>query len=187
VVPQRVLEAISRAEKLGFAQPCDDGVGRLLAVLAAGMPAGGRILEIGTGAGVGTAWLVEGIGSNASVTLFTIEVDDQLSAQVADADWPIGVQFEVGDAIELLPTLGQFDLVFADAAAGTWYGLDLTIEATAPGGLIVVDDMTPSRWVDAEHEARTGQARATLLSDPRLEAVEISWSTGVILACRRAT
>jgi demethylmenaquinone methyltransferase/2-methoxy-6-polyprenyl-1,4-benzoquinol methylase len=181
-----VLEAASRAEELGFAQSCDPGVGRLLAVLAAAVPKGGRILEIGTGAGVGTAWLVEGIGSNESVTLVTIEVDGQLSAHVAEGSWPMGVRFEVGDAIELLPTLGQFDLVFADAAAGKWYGLDLTIEAIAPGGFIVVDDMTPPRWVDAEHEARTGHARASLLSDPRLEAVEINWSTGVILACRRA-
>jgi predicted O-methyltransferase YrrM len=53
---------MERANELGFEQSCEADVGRLLAVLAAGVPGGGRILEIGTGAGVGTAWMVEGIG-----------------------------------------------------------------------------------------------------------------------------
>ena len=44
---------------------CEPGVGRLLAVLAAAVPVYGRILEMGTGVGVGTAWIVYGLGSDA--------------------------------------------------------------------------------------------------------------------------
>jgi predicted O-methyltransferase YrrM len=53
-LPSPVVASRQRAAEIGFAFSCEDEVGRLLAVLAATVPAGGRILEIGTGMGV--AW-----------------------------------------------------------------------------------------------------------------------------------
>jgi predicted O-methyltransferase YrrM len=47
--PAVVRDAQARAERAGFAMFCDDRVGELLAVLAAAVPRGGRILELGTG------------------------------------------------------------------------------------------------------------------------------------------
>ena len=43
--PAIVDNAHERAVALGFDYSCDDGTGRLLAVLAAAVPPGGRILE----------------------------------------------------------------------------------------------------------------------------------------------
>jgi predicted O-methyltransferase YrrM len=114
-------------------------------------------------------------------------VNTTLVQSVAGADWPDWVRLDVGDALELLPRLGAFDLVFADAVAGKWHGLDLTIAAIAPRGLIIVDDMAPTHWADAQHEARTLEVRKTLMNDARLVAVEISWASGVIVARRRVT
>lgn len=131
--------------------------------------------------------MVEGIGDTSGVELVTIDVDATLVPRVAAADWPSWVRFEVGDALDLLPHLGCFDLVFADAVAGKWYGLDLTIAAVAPGGLIVVDDMAPAHAAGAEHAARTVEVRTALMDDIRLVGVEMSWASGVIVASRRAT
>lgn len=50
-VPALVAEATSRARSAAFPLSCDPAVGRLLAVLAAQLPAGARVLELGTGAG----------------------------------------------------------------------------------------------------------------------------------------
>lgn len=144
-------------------------------------------MEVGTGAGVGTAWIVEGVGRRSHVEVVTVDNDAQLSARIAAEGWPPWVRFEVGDALQVVPLLGQFNLVFADAVAGKWYGLDVTIDATAPGGIIVVDDMTPSRWADEEHELRTQEVRTRLVSDARLAVVEMGWGSGVIMSTRRAT
>ena len=55
-VPPLVAAAASRACEAGFPMSCDPGGGQLLAVLAAHLHAQAKVLELGTGAGVGTAW-----------------------------------------------------------------------------------------------------------------------------------
>ncbi len=187
MIPDRVTRTETFAAGSRFQQSCDADVGRLLSVLAASVPSPGRILEIGTGGGVGLAWLVEGVGGRTDVDLVTVDNDAELSAAVACLPWPSHVTFHVEDALQVVPELGAFDLVFADAIAGKWFGLDVAIDATASGGLFVVDDMTPSRWASAEHEAKTGEVRRNLMSDRRLIATELTVGTGVILATRRAT
>jgi len=47
-MPSLVQEATARARREGFSLSCDPAVGRLLAVLAVCLPAGARVLELGT-------------------------------------------------------------------------------------------------------------------------------------------
>lgn len=54
-IPSNVAAASLAAEKAGFPLSCDPDVGRLLSVLSAAVPPHGSVLELGTGAGVGTA------------------------------------------------------------------------------------------------------------------------------------
>ena len=184
----RVANRRRFANERGFEQSSADDVGRVLAVLAAAVRRDGRVLEIGTGAGVGLAWIVEGLGDRDDVELVTIDIDKELVTAVAEGDdWPHFVRFEVGDALELIPALEPLDLIFADAAAGKWYGLDHTIDALAPGGVVVVDDMNPTQWADEEHERRTREVRAVLLQDARLIAAELDWASGLIIATRRGS
>ena len=49
LLPEPVRLAAERAERAGFTMSCAPGTGRLLAVLAAAVPANGRVLELGTG------------------------------------------------------------------------------------------------------------------------------------------
>ncbi|MYS80280.1 hypothetical protein [Embleya scabrispora] len=53
--PEIVGHAVALATACGFALSSEPKVGRLLPVLAAAVPTDGRILEPGTGAGVGAA------------------------------------------------------------------------------------------------------------------------------------
>lgn len=188
-MPPSVVEARHRAESMGFELSCHDGVGRLLATLAAAVPPGGRILEIGTGAGVGLAWLMSGVGNRRDVEVVSLEKDDVLaqSAMSLVANWPHGVSIGHGDALEILPHIGQFDLVFADAEGGKTEGLDLTLGAVASGGILVLDDMLP-KPDDLYHASlwpKIHAVRGTLRSDARFLCTELDWSTGVILATRR--
>jgi len=68
-LPASVLAAHERAASAGFQLACEVEVGRLLAALAAVVPDGGRVLEIGTGVGTGLAWLVHGLGARRDVEL----------------------------------------------------------------------------------------------------------------------
>ncbi|MFG1617246.1 O-methyltransferase [Nonomuraea wenchangensis] len=186
--PELVGAAVERARAAGFAFSCDPAVGRLLAVLAAGVPERGRVLELGTGTGVGTAWLVSGLLPRRDVTVTSVELDPERAALAASGDWPGFVDLRTGDVLELLPGLGAFELIFADAVAGKQVGLELTIAALGPRGVLVVDDMTPAPGVtwDAGFAARQEEVRRTLLGHERLAAVELGGhGSGVILATAR--
>ena len=68
-----VLDALRQdTEKLGFTMASEPKTGALLAVLAASKP-GGRFLELGTGTGLGTAWLL--FGMDADSRLDTVDTD----------------------------------------------------------------------------------------------------------------
>lgn len=186
-LPDLVAQASTNAVLMGFAMSCDDDVGRLLAVLAAAVPPDGRILELGTGAGVGTAWLVHGLGVRTDVKIITVEIDQVTASAATEAPWPGYVSLIVGDAVEIARSSGLFDLVFADAPGGKWDGLDVTIAALRPGGHLLVDDMSPAAFVDSKHELKTAEVRARILGDPSLASVELAWSTGLILSTRHRT
>ncbi len=184
-VPPLVAAAASRAREAGFPMSCDPEVGRLLAVLAAHLPARAKVLELGTGAGVGAAWITSGLLPRTDVTLTTVDNDRQTTALAARGDWPSFVSLRYGDALKLLAEGGTFDLIFADAPDGKWHGLDHTITALGPHGMLIVDDMTPMPgWPDTQ---RAGQSRVrqALLTAPQLISVELAHGSGVILSTHR--
>jgi predicted O-methyltransferase YrrM len=182
--PALVVEAHAGARASGFALSCDERVGRLLATLAAAVPPGGRILELGTGAGVGTAWVVHGLAGRDDVEVITVEVDPATAAVARRLAWPAYVRFLVADAVEVLPGLGRFDLVFADALGGKWDRLDLTVDALAGGGFLLVDDMTPTPGWGDEQAAQQSGVRAALVGHADLVSCELDWATGVVLCTR---
>jgi predicted O-methyltransferase YrrM len=184
-LPALVAAADSRARSAGFPRSCEPAVGRLLSVLAAHLPAGARVLELGTGAGVGTAWIVSGLLPRTDVAVTTVEKDPQTAALAAQGDWPGFVSLRHGDALEVLAEGCTFALIFADAQGGKSEGLDKTIAALNPHGLLVVDDMTPTPDWTRELRARQDWVRWTLFSSPLLTSVELSHGSGVILAARR--
>jgi predicted O-methyltransferase YrrM len=150
------------------------------------LPTDAGVLELGTGAGVGTAWIACGLLPRDDVTVITIEKDPQTAALAACGAWPQFVDLRVGDALGVLGEAAAFDLIFADAPGGKWAGLERTIAALRPHGLLVVDDMTASpEWTTKQH-ARQDDVRQALLTSPLLTSVELDHGSGVILATRHA-
>lgn len=183
--PAEVQLARQRAEHAGFVRSCEPEVGRLLMVLAAAVPLFGRVLEMGSGAGVGTAWLATGLERRPDVEAISIERDAGLVALAREGPWPERVRLVEGDVLTVLDGLGQFDLIFADAQGGKWERLERTVQALRSGGVLVVDDMRPGAVSDDAHEAITAKVRRTLSEHPDLIATELDWSSGVMLATRR--
>lgn len=184
-VPARVAEAQRRAEAAAFAFSSEPEVGALLSCLAASVPARGRILELGTGAGCGLAWLVHGLGERTDVEIVTVDVDRALQDRTRSVPWPDYVRFELGDGVVVVPVSGTFDLIFADAPGGKTTGLGQTIEALGPGGILVVDDMDVTRHSSAGLIDALAHVRDRLLGDQRLVCCELAFSSGVIVAVRR--
>jgi predicted O-methyltransferase YrrM len=82
-MPLLVRQAVARAHEAGFSYSRDPEVGRLLAALAAHLPVEARVLELGTGTGVGTAWITFGLLPRTDVTVIPVEIDLATAALAA--------------------------------------------------------------------------------------------------------
>jgi len=182
--PPAVADAKRRAHELRFVKSCEDQVGRLLAVLACAVPSGGRILEIGTGAGVGTAWIAAGLGERTDIEVVSVEIDAGLSDAVRRWPWPAYVRIVTADALEALGTLGTFNLVFADAAPIKYGHIESVLKALCPGGLLILDDLRVGKRTDEVQRAEKDALRSKLLGHPEVQAVEIDWSSRVVLVAK---
>jgi predicted O-methyltransferase YrrM len=182
-IPALVRQATALAAELGFVSSCTPEVGRLLRVLA-GACTRGRIGEIGTGCGVGTAWMAGALAPG--VELWTVEIDARRAALARCLLRAVpGVQVLTGNWQTILPH-GPFALLFADARAAKVETPESVVAALAPGGLLVLDDLTPEDQWPPEWLGRADRVRAWWLNESRLAATEIrvTPSAAVILATR---
>jgi predicted O-methyltransferase YrrM/GNAT superfamily N-acetyltransferase len=186
--PPAVLDGIRKdGTALGFTMASEPKTGALLAALAATKP-GGRLLELGTGTGIGTAWLLAGM--DATARLDTVDTDADV---VAIATRHLGgdprVAFHVldgGDFIAQAPQ-GQFDLIFADAWPGKFSHLDATLALLRTGGLYVIDDLLPqANWPEG-HAAKVPALVESLETRPGYVSVKLAWASGLMLVVRTAT
>ena len=181
-IPAKVFEARLRAKECCFQMSCEDLVGRLLATLSATVPKNGKSLEIGTGTGVGTAWICTGLRERTDVEVITIEVDPFLHQAVLGGSWPAYIKFICGDAKEMLDNLEEFNLVFADASPVKYGGnIESTFRLLAAGGILVIDDLRANRKLNETQCSDIENLRRKIMANPNLQVVELQWATGVII------
>ncbi|MEU0430333.1 class I SAM-dependent methyltransferase [Streptomyces sp. NPDC006290] len=174
------------AREAGFIRSCEERTGSLLAVLAAACP-GGRILELGTGVGEGSAWLLSGMDSASH--LVTIEVDEAVQ-KVAREELGSDprVTFVAGDGGAWLQNYDgePFDLVFADTWPGKFSHLERALQLVALGGTYLIDDLdSQPDWPD-EHGAAVKRLLADLEVREDFRSVRMTWASGLIVAVRSA-
>ena len=161
-------------------------LGNLLRTLAA-TKLGGNILELGTGTGLGTVWILDGMDDAARL----ISVDRDLAVQEI-ARHHLGADrrctFLHQEVREFL--LGWdgdgFDLVFADAWSGKFFDLDAALDLIKPGGLYVVDDLRPLPAWPAVHVEKVEQLIEQISSRRDFVLAKLDWSTGILVAAKRA-
>lgn len=180
------LAGIERAtEELGFEMASDHLTGSLLRTLAASKP-GGRFLELGTGTGVSTCWLLDGMDADAR--LISVDQSQENSAvarRFLGHDPRLTLILDEGSKV--LGTLkGQlFELIFADMLPGKYQDPDQALNLLAKGGLYVVDDMRPqSNWPPGSRQ-RAEDLIKQLEKRPDLHLTKLAWSTGLIVASKR--
>lgn len=168
-VPPLVAQALAAAERLSFAHSCIPEVGRLLQTLA-GHVTGGRAGEIGTGCGVGAAWITSGLPPD--VPFYTVELDPERAEAARALLAPCAnVQVLQGDWKQILAH-GPFTLLFADTRAKEQEP-EAVLQALAPGGLLVLDDLSPEEYWPPEWQGKPDRTREFWLNDRRLLATEV--------------
>ena len=183
-LPPKLAAIEAESESLGFAQRSEQRTGALLRALAASKP-GGRMLELGTGTGVGTAWLLDGMDAEARLT--TIDIDAEVSGIAARflGDDP-RLTILVEDALSWLRAAqeGTFDLIFADSLIGKFESFEAAWRLLAPGGLYVGDDLLPQPSWPEGHESRVAAWLEDL--DRRSDCIllRLCWSSGLLILVR---
>lgn len=181
------LDAIlAETSALGFTMVSEPRVGALLAALAASKPSG-RLLELGTGTGHGTAWLLFGMDPHS--TLDTVDTDPNV---VGIARRHLGsdprVTFHISDGAALIQAaqLGSFDLIYADAWPGKFSHLDDALALLRPGGVYVIDDLLPQpNWPEG-HAPKVPNLIDDLERRPEFVTTRLAWASGLMLVVRSA-
>jgi predicted O-methyltransferase YrrM len=186
IAPPRTIPQIQKQTvALKFGMASEPLTGALLRTLAASRP-GGRLLELGTGTGLATAWLLDGMDQTSTLTSVDNDSLVQAVALQCLGDDP-RLQLMNMNAIDFLrnQTPQSFDLVFADALPGKYEGLDLALAVVRPGGFYVIDDMLPQTNWPAGHAEKAQVLTERLARQEDFTLVPMVWGSGIIVAVRK--
>jgi predicted O-methyltransferase YrrM len=162
---RRVGFPLTAAESTGTGCACLPAAGRFLAMLAASCT---RIGELGTGTGIGTAWMASAMP--AECTLVTAEIDEQRAAAAREvfADDP-RVTVVTGDSFSAISLGGPYDLLFSDGGGG----LETLVDLLTIGGRVVMDDVTPLELLAEDSPFLATDPKRAFFADPRLVSTEV--------------
>jgi len=183
-LPPRLPQIMSETARLNFTMASDLLTGCLLRALSATKPTG-KLLELGAGTGMATAWMLDGM--DAEARLVSVEMDEtvlEVAKKCLGDD--LRVTFVHADGGEWLQSAepDQFDLIFADSWPGKYTHLDEALRSLKRGGLYVVDDMLPQpNWPDG-HAQRADELISTLENRDDLMITKLNWSTGIIIGAK---
>jgi predicted O-methyltransferase YrrM len=183
--PAALARILERTQELRFDMASEDRTGALLRTLAASKPAG-RFLELGTGTGVATAWLLDGMDSASVLTSVDVNATFQeVARQALGHDLRLTLIIEDGVAFLKRQPAASFDFVFADALAGKYEGLNEALRVVKAGGFYVIDDMLPqSNWPDG-HAAKVPVLLGDLAARADLQITPMAWASGLVIAVKK--
>ncbi|WP_300598545.1 methyltransferase domain-containing protein [Niabella sp.] len=177
-------EAIAlKTKALGFDMPSDLQTGSLLRTLVASKP-GGRILELGTGTGLATSWMLSGMDNSAA--LVSVDNNELLISVAEEQLKGDRIQFVCADGYEWITTYkgAPFDFIFADAMPGKYDLFEETFALLKTGGIYFIDDMLPQpNWPEG-HAQKVEAFIAALETRTDLVLTKLNWSTGIIIVTK---
>lgn len=183
--PKRAPAILADTRAAGFTMASEQRTCSLLRALAASKPSA-RFLELGSGTGLSTAWLLDGMDAESHLT--TVDNDEALLSILKrhlGADPRLSVVH--ADADEFLQSIqGQyFDFIFADTWSGKYRFLKEALNLLAPAGIYVVDDMLPQpNWPEG-HAEKVAKLTETLGRLEGFHVTKLSWASGIIIATKR--
>jgi predicted O-methyltransferase YrrM len=141
-----------------------------------------RFLELGTGTGISTAWILEGMDHNSS--LISVDNDPtviQIAYKHLGGDPRLTLKSR--DGFEFLKEVQgeQFDYIFADTWAGKYEQLELALNMVKVGGFYIIDDMLPQENWPTGHAQKVKDLLRNLESLANFNLAKMNWATGLVL------
>ena len=179
-------DSIKKAtEACGFLQMSEISTCTLLKTLAASKP-GSKFLELGTGTGLATAWILDGMDKDS--TLISLDNDETL---LSIAKENLGVD----KRLTLICTDGnewikknnkqKFSFIFADTWPGKYLLLDEVLDMVEKGGIYIIDDMLPQQNWPTGHAEKAAALIADLDSRDDIILTKMGWATGIVIITKR--
>ena len=182
--PKTYLEIDAATKASGFTMASEVMTCSLLQTLAASKPHG-KFLELGTGTGLSTSWILNGMDANS--TLISVDFDavflDIARTYLTDTRLKL-VLSDGGEWIEKNKNT-QFDYIFADTWHGKYFYLDETLAMLKSGGIYIIDDMLPqANWPEG-HADKAIALMQTLEHRRDITLTKMNWASGIIVAVKK--
>ena len=179
-------DSIKKAtEAKGFLMGSEVSTCSLLKTLAASKPSG-EFLELGTGTGLATAWILDGMDEKSA--LISIDNDETL-LNIAKEN--LGVD----KRLKLICTDGgewikknkgkKFSFIFADTWPGKYTLLDEMLDMVEKGGIYIIDDMLPQQNWPSGHAEKAAELIADLDSREEIILTKMGWASGIVIITKR--
>jgi predicted O-methyltransferase YrrM len=185
-LPRFYNEILEATKASGFTMASDMLTCSLLKTLAASKP-GGKFLELGTGTGLSTAWILDGMDTTS--TLISIDNDDNLldiAGRYLGTDKRLSLVSMDGGEWVHNNRQQKFDYIFADTWHGKYLLLDEVLSMLNNGGFYIVDDMLPQpNWPEGHH-AKAINLMKYLDSKNDLVLTKQVWATGIAIAVKKS-
>ena len=182
--PRKFTEIQEATKKLDFDQISDPLLGSLLSTLVATKP-NGKFLELGTGSGLSTAWMLQGMDKGS--TLITIDNEKELvsiAKKYLGDDERISFIVGAGEDLILETEKASIDFIFADTWPGKYNHLEETLSLLKYGGIYLIDDMLPQDNWPEEHDKKANNLIHYLENRNDFLLTKMSWSTGIIICTK---
>jgi predicted O-methyltransferase YrrM len=183
-IPESYFAIVQATKDLGFTMPSDMLTCSLLRTLAATKPSG-KFLELGTGTGLSTSWILDGM--DESSTLVSIDNDASvlnIAKTHLGKDSRLSLVFSDGEDWVLGNLEKRFDYIFADTWHGKYLLLEEVLDMLNPGGLYIVDDMLPQpNWPEGHAEKAINFVKK-LDQRTDLTLTKLDWATGIIIGVK---
>jgi predicted O-methyltransferase YrrM len=172
-------------ERNGFTMPSEVLTCSLLKTLAGSKP-GSKLLEMGTGTGLSTTWILDGM--DKSSTLISIDNDETL-LNIAKEN--LGVD----KRLKLICTDGgewikknkgkKFSFIFADTWPGKYTLLEEMLDMVEKGGFYIIDDMLPQQNWPLGHAEKATQLLADLDNRDDIILTKMGWASGIVIITKK--
>lgn len=192
-----VLQELNRKTHLSVLQPrmlSGHFQGRVLSMLSH-MIQPERVLEIGTYTGYSALCFAEGLTQNGKVITIDVneELEDLVREYIAKADMDDKIDYRIGDATQIIPTLKEeFDIVFIDADKKNYCNYyNLVFDKVKKGGYIIADNVLWSGKVLEDYDSLDRETKVIMdynklvHEDPRVQEVLLPIRDGLMIARKK--
>jgi predicted O-methyltransferase YrrM len=183
--PKSYIDIDEATRITGFTMASDVLACSLLRTLAVSKPSG-KFLELGTGTGLSTSWILDGMDDNSSL----ISIDNEpafleIAKRFLGTDPRLNlIAMDGGKWVEE-NNQQKFDYIFADTWHGKYLLVDEVLSMLTQGGLYIIDDMLPQpNWPDG-HQEKVNKLISYLETKDDLLLTRLVWSTGIIIAVKK--